>query len=432
MSTLRLLHLADVHLDTPFYGRDEQWRSRLRDATRTAFTNAVDLAIERQAHVVLVAGDLFDNDLLTFSTEQFLLEQINRLRKVQIQFCYATGNHDPGRLNYRAHRLNWPDNVHIFSQNKPGQVVIIDQISGQPVGRIAGAGHLTKQEKNNLATNLKNISDTMPADLPRVALLHTQIVSARGAEKHERYAPATVEDLATTDFDYWALGHIHLRQQVARPLPAWYPGNLQGRNPRETGLKGGLWLELEKDQLAAPEFISLAPLVWLTVVAECPEAVVAVEDLVVNLSKQIEVVLDKETKPDVPVPSIQVGTHSPDGYLVRLILKGSTLLVSELRDQDNRADLARQLEERLGLDWVEVHLGTLTRPLDLPSLRQGPSVLATAMELIERATTEDELLRKMSPEHLAANPEERLPYLRRLLVDLEQELAERLVPEVER
>jgi DNA repair exonuclease SbcCD nuclease subunit len=133
MNSLRLLHLADVHLDTPFYGKDEQWRTRLRKAVRAAFARGIDLAIERGAHAVLVAGDLFDNDLLTFATEQFLLEQVRRLQNAGVCFFYATGNHDPGRSNYRAHNLDWPDNVHIFRKGQAEDVPIKDA-SGETVG----------------------------------------------------------------------------------------------------------------------------------------------------------------------------------------------------------------------------------------------------------------------------------------------------------
>ena len=43
---MRFLHVADVHLDTPFASRSPEVRARLRDATREAFRAAVDLALE--------------------------------------------------------------------------------------------------------------------------------------------------------------------------------------------------------------------------------------------------------------------------------------------------------------------------------------------------------------------------------------------------
>lgn len=436
MGTLRFLHLADVHLDTPFYGRDEQWRGRLRAATRTAFTRAVDLAIERRAHAVLVAGDFFDNDLLTFTTEQFILEQLGRLRAAGVQFFYATGNHDPGRANYRAHQLDWPDNVHIFRQGRAERVAVTDQASGRPVGWITGAGHMTAREENNLAAGFGAVAvrgDTSH-EVPEVALLHAQIVSVRGAEKHDRYAPATIEDLVAGHFDYWALGHVHVCQQVAPPLPAWYAGNIQGRNPRETGLKGGLWVEIEPGRPPVPEFISLASLVWVAVTAECPPTAVTLDELTAVLAGQVEATQHSEPEcwAKEAMKALHPGSERGEiDYLVRVTLAGRTPLVRELRDQENLDALARELEHRLGLAWVEVRLGPVTRPLDLAVLRQGPSVLATAVELLEQAVEDDQLLDALAPEQLAAGveSENRRRYLLELLPGLEAALAERLVPE---
>ena len=93
---MRFLHVADVHLDTSFAGRSDSARRRLRDASRQAFQAAVDLAIREDVHAFLVAGDLFDSERLSFSTERFLLEQAHRLGDHGITVVYATGNHDPG------------------------------------------------------------------------------------------------------------------------------------------------------------------------------------------------------------------------------------------------------------------------------------------------------------------------------------------------
>ncbi|NLM94171.1 MAG: DNA repair exonuclease, partial [Firmicutes bacterium] len=111
---MRFVHLADAHLDTPFYGQGEDLRRRLREAARTSFSQAVDWALERRADAFLIAGDLFDNDLLSFATERFLLGEMSRLQEGGIQVFYATGNHDPGQAGYRAHALPWPKNVTLF------------------------------------------------------------------------------------------------------------------------------------------------------------------------------------------------------------------------------------------------------------------------------------------------------------------------------
>ena len=48
----------------------------------------------------------------------------------------------------------------------------------------------------------------------------------------------TVKDLYEKQFDYWALGHIHKRTILSEDPPIIYPGNIQGRNKKEIGVKG--------------------------------------------------------------------------------------------------------------------------------------------------------------------------------------------------
>src|SRR5881628_3535943 len=54
---LKLLHLADVHLGKPFQMLGAQGAAQRR-ALEETFVRAVDLAIAKQVHVVLIAGDL--------------------------------------------------------------------------------------------------------------------------------------------------------------------------------------------------------------------------------------------------------------------------------------------------------------------------------------------------------------------------------------
>ena len=68
MTAFRFLHLADLHLETSFGGRPTT-RERLRRATREAFEAAVALAVREKLHAVVVAGDLFDDGLLSLRTE---------------------------------------------------------------------------------------------------------------------------------------------------------------------------------------------------------------------------------------------------------------------------------------------------------------------------------------------------------------------------
>jgi DNA repair protein SbcD/Mre11 len=79
-----------------------------------------------------------------------------------------------------------------------------------------------------------------------IGVLHTSLDGTRG---HDGYAPCTVHDLTRFGYDYWALGHVHAAEIVSRDPWIVYPGNLQGRNVRETGAKGAMRVTVEDGRI---------------------------------------------------------------------------------------------------------------------------------------------------------------------------------------
>ena len=237
---LRIVHAADIHLDTPYRRHDEAVRARLLEAGREAFTRLIDLALERQADTLLIAGDLFDNDWLTLATERVLVDELTRATSAGVTVVYATGNHDPGRANYRAMGIEWPaERFHLVGSRQPRQIAI--ERDGEVVGWVVAAGHQTPREDRDLAATFPRA----PGPEPAVALLHAQVTSAAAADQHDRYAPTTLDSLDSS-YAYWALGHIHQRQEVRGDPPVRYAGNVQGRHFGEEGAKGALVVELDR------------------------------------------------------------------------------------------------------------------------------------------------------------------------------------------
>ena len=218
---MRLLHIADVHLDTPFTSRSEAVRQRLRHATLEALDRCVNTALAEEVDALLIAGDLFDREYLSFGTERFLLAQLARLADEGIQVVYATGNHDPGE-GTRAEHLAWPGNVTVIRDGSP-MVVPVTGSTGDTVGYVTGTGHATERETGDLSAALRPVPDT---DLPQAALLHTQVSSAGAGGAHHAYAPSSLANLRAAGFHYWALGHVHLRQELSGDPPVHYSGGL--------------------------------------------------------------------------------------------------------------------------------------------------------------------------------------------------------------
>jgi DNA repair exonuclease SbcCD nuclease subunit len=414
----RFLHLADLHLETNFGGLPET-RERLRAATFEAFERAVDHALEQRLHAVLVAGDLYDDAILSLKTELQLVSQIERLASQGIWFLACCGNHDPGAPHLRAANLgvageavgadDWRRRVHLFRQGVPEAVRVTDR-SGNPVGIVVGAGHESDRVEENLATRFPEIDEPLPV----VGLLHTFVDTPRATESHDRYAPSSARDYERLDYSYWALGHIHIRQRAVEGLPAFYAGNLQGRNPRETGAKGGYTVEAHRGAAAEPAFVPFARVRWERLaVDDLPDSSAAAV-LVEDLARRIDALRGA----------------GADEIAVRIELAGTSPLARALRDGDERSQIEEELAALTGALEVQLRTHGLSQPFDRTSLRESPTVVSKALDLIEAAAGDPVLLEELAPEDLATavpGDTERHAYLVTLLPDLADELIQRSV-----
>lgn len=249
---LLLVHAADIHLDSPLRGLSrigEEKARELRQSTRRALINLVDLIVERHADLLVIAGDLYDGSWHDFGTGQFFIEQMVKLHDEKIPVVIASGNHDAASQITRS--LTLPPSVHMLATHEP-ESVIFDDLNAV----VHGQGYATRDVRENLAAGYPH---RMP-DRINIGVLHT---AGAGSSEHMPYAPCSVADLEALRYDYMALGHIHQRGPVADgDFPAYFSGNLQGRNPRETGPKGALLVELEAGSRAKIEFESVDVARW--------------------------------------------------------------------------------------------------------------------------------------------------------------------------
>lgn len=419
----RFLHLADIHLDTTFLCRSESLRARLRDALRRAFEHAVGAAIAEKVHAVLIAGDLFDNQRLSFVTEEFLLEQLRHLDAAGIPCFYCTGNHDPSGRPPRSGNMAWPGSLELFGKSRPASHMIRGA-SGEPLACIVGAGHKTSKESANLAASFPEAK----SDVPHVGLLHTQVTSAKEAADHDKYAPCAVEDLQGKGYAYWALGHVHKRQRVADDPEAWYAGNIQGRHPGETGAKGGLLVTIRDGGRVETEFRAFAPIQWAEIVLDDLEDAHTVDDVRRRVAADFSAEAGKDT--DVA-----------EAWMLRVRLAGRTPLAQELRDPAQRQELEGELCSVLDdVLEVEIKADQVAPVVDVEKHRGEPHLLGSVLDLLDGIREGRENLSDLIPPDAArtfasedasekASEEGREAYLRSLLRDLDSEAAYRLLRE---
>src|SRR3954467_8076293 len=124
---VRLLHFADLHLDTPFrWATPELARSR-RQALRDTLLNICKIADEQRVDLLTCGGDLYEHDRFTPDTAEFLRATFADLHPLPV--FLAPGNHDwfgPASL-YR--QVEWSPNVHIFGTARFTPVSLADGLT---------------------------------------------------------------------------------------------------------------------------------------------------------------------------------------------------------------------------------------------------------------------------------------------------------------
>ena len=250
----RFVHSADLHLDSPFKGiRETEPRVAdvLRRATFESYGRVIDLCIDRRVDALLVAGDVFDGVDRSLAAQIQFVRGLERLHDAGIRAFICHGNHDP--LDGWWARLKMPASAHQFREH--AEAVSVDpQSSTGPV--VCGISYPTREIRSSL---LPGFPVPEPGRVT-IGMLHASVGISTG---HEVYAPCTVEELAATSYDYWALGHVHTRAILRDASPmVVYPGNTQGRHPNERGPRGVYLVEVDDHGAMSPEFVATDSVRW--------------------------------------------------------------------------------------------------------------------------------------------------------------------------
>ena len=253
------IHAADIHLDSPLTGlsqHDEAPTETIRVATRAALTRLVDFAITEAVDFVLIAGDLYDGDWKDFGTGISFNNEMRRLESQQIPVYLIYGNHDAESRVTKSLKLQ--DNVHVFS-TKQAETVHHPTL---PVS-VHGQGFATQSVTENLAENYPAPTENRY----NIGLLHTNLGDREG---HGNYAPSSLPQLVAHGYDYWALGHIHIREIHHKHPHVVYSGNTQGRHVKETGPKGCYLITVDDDlETSNCEFVTLDSVRWENLGVDC-------------------------------------------------------------------------------------------------------------------------------------------------------------------
>ncbi|HYQ96452.1 MAG TPA: DNA repair exonuclease [Candidatus Eisenbacteria bacterium] len=231
--SVRILHLADLHLGAAFPSMGEHGPERTRDFLN-AFVRAVEFASspDRPVDVVAIAGDLFDthdpDESLVFQVESSL----ERLSKANVPVCLVPGTHDA--FSYRRsvyRRLRLPEGSHLLTGPRllPGPRLTIRDETVQVYGIAYDPTVSTRP--------LGEFARTGTADY-HVGILHGALQDSPTWKIRPADLPIDRPEIAASGLDYLALGHYHNFVEVREAgCVAVYPGTLEGRKFGEDGAR---------------------------------------------------------------------------------------------------------------------------------------------------------------------------------------------------
>ncbi len=237
-----IVHAADVHLETVF--PDVRGGGARRAALADAFERIVDLALERNADVLTIGGDLYESERAGPATARFLFAAFARFGK---PVFVAPGNHDPFAARSIYARDDLPANVRVFADASWNAIPLAPDIT------LYGYGHTPAEPGRPFAGTSFDRSGA------RIALVHGSD-EERCPPGKRATAPFTAAEVRAAGATVALTGHYHggsVVSDAAGPVFA-YPGSPEPVKFGETGEHGALIVTVRDDATIGIESVPIA------------------------------------------------------------------------------------------------------------------------------------------------------------------------------
>ena len=228
---LKFLHIADLHLDSRFVGVSASESVSRRNEMRKVLKNALDFASVEGCDAVLISGDLFDSELYTKDTLDFLRESFASMP--DCKFIITPGNHDPYNSASPYRLSGFSDNVTVFDSEEL-TAVSFDELDLTVYGYAFTSSVYKKSPLDGFSMRSKTKYNVLCA--------HTDLDVPTSP-----YAPIQSSQLEKAGFDYAALGHIHTSEDIVKTGKTVYAysGCIAGRDFSEHGEKGAILVSMD-------------------------------------------------------------------------------------------------------------------------------------------------------------------------------------------
>lgn len=213
---MRIIHTADLHLDSPLGTNLNLLKQKERKRELLFnFERLVNYAKEYSVDAIIISGDMFDRARIAIKTREYILNLINE--NPTVDFILISGNHDEDTFVNEMEII--PHNLKIFDNDF--STIYYDNIA------ITGVNYCDNYKYNNLNLDSNNIN---------IVIMHGDI-----------NGEIDLKRLKNKNIDYLALGHIHKysKGEIDDRGVYAYPGTLEGRGFDEAGDKGFILLDID-------------------------------------------------------------------------------------------------------------------------------------------------------------------------------------------
>ena len=248
--TFRFIHTSDWHIAKPFRRFEPALAGELAAARLGIVARIADIARRQGAQHVVVAGDIFDSELIATIDIRRALARL--AEQSDLTWLLMPGNHDPARISGV-----WDQVVRIGA---PANVVVLDKAVPHALGREAVLlpSPLTSKDPGRDITDWMDIAVTPPG-VARIGLAHG---SVRGFGSDDTAALRLAPDRAKrAGLSYLALGDWHGVESVAQNT--WYSGTPEPDQYPDNEPGYVLSVVLEEAKLATVEKLRSSEFTWV-------------------------------------------------------------------------------------------------------------------------------------------------------------------------
>lgn len=233
---MKILHTSDWHLGQSFMGKSRQEEHQ-------AFLTWLMQTIEKEmVDTLIVAGDIFDTATPPNYALELYYNFLTQLSSHCKNIIITAGNHDSIATLKAPKQLLKALNIHLIASGDADENEIVsiynseDELEGiicavpflrDYVVRQSYSGETINDKENSLSHGIKEhynalykkaLELTKGKDIPIIATGHLTAVGSKTSEsEREIYIGGTLDigsDFLAKDFDYVALGHLHINQKV--------------------------------------------------------------------------------------------------------------------------------------------------------------------------------------------------------------------------